>query len=333
MLQATAKRNLPARERINKAWKEQFEVLKALVGEIPDKVDKSRDPQKEVITQILRFNEKSIKLMKSPEHFITFNIQVANFIDVLSEIHVKITTPRTPDILEERSKIIDNTPNSDSKLLSSTTKDSSNKTIDLATSESSMSQGDIPEKYRGGASHLRKGVKRKYKAFESVAFERNILSNLLRDDAFNEEDKVMQALRHLDATRQFTAEIIQTIEELRTSEEKLNYLQDMFLSNKEPKRYTAIDFGILLNELKDTNMNQYWEKARFLIKMLKNPKLNYQEQCSRAFKITLEIDPYGSTGTDITHYSEISDKVTFLQLQRRVNGSKKRNKNTEAIFY
>lgn len=112
MMQATAERN-SWRERINKAWKEQFEILKTLVEEIPNKVDIAKDPQAEVIIQILHFKEeatKAIKLMKSPEHFITFNIQAANFIDVLSDIHIKVMTLRTPNIPEEESRIIDNIP-------------------------------------------------------------------------------------------------------------------------------------------------------------------------------------------------------------------------------
>lgn len=73
--------------------------------------------------------------------------------------------------------------------LSSSSKGSSDKMIDLATSDSSTLQTDIMEKPRGGASHLRKGIKRKYKAHEAMAFEQDVFPNLINDDTFNEAEK------------------------------------------------------------------------------------------------------------------------------------------------
>lgn len=72
-----------------------------------------------------------------------------------------------------------------------------------------------------------------------------------------------------------TSAIIQTVKSLESSEDKLNYLQDLFLSSREPTQTVEIDFTILLNEIKETptNNSQYWDKARMLDKTIRNPRL------------------------------------------------------------
>lgn len=160
MVLATAKRNEVAKTRINNAWEQQLQIL---TNTIDEATKSSSNPDAETLRRIFLFNDeatKAIRLMKSPTHFITFLVQATNFVEFLSDVHIRINAAFTLNNSTTNPSHNDN----DQPDQNNTDQPTERVANEPTNGESSTSQSETSEgKIRGGAAYLRKGVKRKYK--------------------------------------------------------------------------------------------------------------------------------------------------------------------------